>query len=623
MGRSGWAYIDFASYLNSISGPTGSVQFITGPQMMSGTEFLVYDTASNYVGIGLDDFPNSLPTHPLHVKGDVSVTGSIYASNYYIKNVSNIDSTGSSKFGDSSGDYHVFTGSVSVNQKLAIGTATPSTVLHVVDEHPTITLQSNTANGDGQIKFKSADGTQLANVRCDTTSNTLNHLAISAGTGEDDLVVDQTGYVGIGVTAPTQPLDVAGTATVDGLQIVSSTVMTDIKDEDDMASNSATSLATQQSIKAYVDTLVTAQDLDLSDGNTTIAIDLDSETLTIAGTTNQVTTTANANTLTVGLTTNVTVAGDLTVSGNDIKGSGGTAITMDGNNSVTIAEDLVVSGGLIKLVDDGNGGTTGITDGGNHSRITFTNNGNLAFHKAEGTADVTVLSAGGLDVKSELYVSGASFIGDGAADIATFLSPISASNGVIITGATDTYALNVSGSGQKVGIASTTGPQLTLTHTDNTDYVTFAVDSDGQLDITTTDGGGANGHICLMPDGNVGIGTNTPNHKLDVDGKTFLSGGVAHKRVFRTGNYTINANDYYIGVDTSGGAFTLTLPQASGISGGQTWIIKDEQGSCDANTLTIARQGSDTIDGETSYFLGSSRAALSIYCDGVSKYFVY
>ena len=43
------------------------------------------------------------------------------------------------------------------------------------------------------------------------------------------------------------------------------------------------------------------------------------------------------------------IAGDLTVSGNDIKGTGGTAITMDGSNNVTIAGDLTVTGGDIDL----------------------------------------------------------------------------------------------------------------------------------------------------------------------------------------------------------------------------------------------------------------------------------
>ena len=59
--------------------------------------------------------------------------------------------------------------------------------------------------------------------------------------------------------------------------------VTGIKDEDDMSSNSAVKLATQQSIKAYVDAQVTAQDLDLTTDSGSIDIDLDSETLTIAG----------------------------------------------------------------------------------------------------------------------------------------------------------------------------------------------------------------------------------------------------------------------------------------------------------------------------------------------------
>ena len=55
-------------------------------------------------------------------------------------------------------------------------------------------------------------------------------------------------------------------------------------DEDDMSSNSATKFASQQSIKAYVDSTVTAQDLDFQgDTGGALNIDLDSETLTLAG----------------------------------------------------------------------------------------------------------------------------------------------------------------------------------------------------------------------------------------------------------------------------------------------------------------------------------------------------
>ena len=59
---------------------------------------------------------------------------------------------------------------------------------------------------------------------------------------------------------------------------------TSIKDEDNMSSDSASHLATQQSIKAYVDSQVTAQDLDFqADSGGALSIDLDSETMTFTG----------------------------------------------------------------------------------------------------------------------------------------------------------------------------------------------------------------------------------------------------------------------------------------------------------------------------------------------------
>ena len=51
-----------------------------------------------------------------------------------------------------------------------------------------------------------------------------------------------------------------------------------------MSSNSATLVPTQQSVKAYVDSQVTAQDLDFqADTGGALSIDLDSETMTFTG----------------------------------------------------------------------------------------------------------------------------------------------------------------------------------------------------------------------------------------------------------------------------------------------------------------------------------------------------
>ena len=79
-----------------------------------------------------------------------------------------------------------------------------------------------------------------------------------------------------------------------------------VKDEDDMASDSATHLATQQSIKAYVDSQVTAQDLDFqADTGGALSIDLDSETLTIAGGTG-IDTTGSGNQVSIDIDSTVT-----------------------------------------------------------------------------------------------------------------------------------------------------------------------------------------------------------------------------------------------------------------------------------------------------------------------------
>ena len=94
---------------------------------------------------------------------------------------------------------------------------------------------------------------------------------------------------------------------------------TSIKDEDDMSSDSADHLATQQSIKAYVDSQVTAQDLDFQgDSGGALSIDLDSETLDIAGGTG-IDTSGSGNTLTVAIDSTVaTLSGAQTLTNKSI-----------------------------------------------------------------------------------------------------------------------------------------------------------------------------------------------------------------------------------------------------------------------------------------------------------------
>ncbi len=113
-----------------------------------------------------------------------------------------------------------------------------------------------------------------------------------------------------------------------------------IKDEDNMSSNSATHLATQQSIKAYVDSQITAEDLDFAADSGSSSVDLDNQTFTIAGG-SQITSSASgqAVTLTIG-SDPATLAGSETLTNKTFT----TGTTLD---ALTFASGTSTSGLLI------------------------------------------------------------------------------------------------------------------------------------------------------------------------------------------------------------------------------------------------------------------------------------
>ena len=108
-----------------------------------------------------------------------------------------------------------------------------------------------------------------------------------------------------------------------------------------------------------------------------------------------------------------------------------------------------------------------------------------------------------------------------------------------------------------------------------------------------------------------------------VGGRLHISGAVVYHHRTSAATITASVHDYYIGMDSSGGALELRLPDASVLIDGQTYIVKDEGGAAHSNNITILASGSQTIDGENSLVLESPYASLSLYCNGVNKYFVY
>ena len=115
--------------------------------------------------------------------------------------------------------------------------------------------------------------------------------------------------------------DIVGTS----LSINGSAAMTAILDEDNLASDSAAALATQQSIKAYVD----AQDLDFVADSGTGAVDLGSQSLTIIGGTG-IDTSATGQAATVAIDSTVTTnTGTQTLTNKTITDAVGTIQTVE------------------------------------------------------------------------------------------------------------------------------------------------------------------------------------------------------------------------------------------------------------------------------------------------------
>jgi len=109
------------------------------------------------------------------------------------------------------------------------------------------------------------------------------------------------------------------------------------------SSDNDTSLPTSAAVKDYVDTQITAEDLDITTDSGTIAIDLDSETLTVAGTSNEIETSATGNIVTIGLPNSVTISGTSTATtfSGDLNGTINTATTATtqtaGTNNTLVA----------------------------------------------------------------------------------------------------------------------------------------------------------------------------------------------------------------------------------------------------------------------------------------------
>ena len=110
MSKFGWAYVDCSSSLPDAYGPTGSIQFMSGAGITTGSALMMYHTAA------LGTYQPST----MVLSGNLIVTGSVSASIFHYEDITRIDATGSTFFGNTDDDTHSRIGSLIV--KKASGT---------------------------------------------------------------------------------------------------------------------------------------------------------------------------------------------------------------------------------------------------------------------------------------------------------------------------------------------------------------------------------------------------------------------------------------------------------------------------------------------------------------------
>ena len=419
---------------------------------------------------------------------------------------------------------------------------------------------------------------------------------------------------------------------------------TSIKDEDDLSSDSASHLATQQSIKAYVDAQITAEDLDFqADSGGALNIDLDSETLTFTGGTgidtsgsgNAVTFAIieeidSSSTITLDAGTDIvldadggdvflkdagTTYGSLTnTSGNLIIKSGTTtAMTFSGADA-TIAGDLTISGDDLTMGTNTSGHIM-VADGTNFNPVAV-------------SGDVTIASNGAVTIANDAVEK--AMVNSNVISGQTAESSMDTSNDFVLVFDDSASALRkvtvgnlVSGAGGGLSnIVEDTSPQLggnldTNSHNLLIDDAHFIADENGneqiifqttssavnQIDVTNAATGNSPEVAATGDDTNISLKlTPKGTGQIVLDGNVGIESGVIDLKnggsVSNIKFYCESSNAHYTALQSSAhsaysGDVTLTLPPVTdtlvGTSATQTLTNKSIVATQLTGTVANAR----------------------------------
>jgi len=384
----------------------------------------------------------------------------------------------------------------------------------------TLQLREDTDNGTNYVGFKapdaitsslawvlpSGDGTSGQVLSTDGSGNLsfVSTTSTLAGATDSDISTPSSGQVLVHDGSDSfDNVSISGDATLasnGALTIANDAITLDkiadavfVTEGEGIASNdNDTTLPTSAAVKDYVDTNITAQDLDGAGDSGTFAVDLDSQSLTIAGTANEIVTSASGQTVTVSLPDDVVIGDSLTVTGNLTVS--GTTTTVD-STTVSIADPVFEIGDDASDDNLDRGIKFKYNDGS--AKVGFfgmdeSNEKFVALHDATDTSSVftgTAMNAvfGGLEVTG-LALSGSITSLDGSAPTAgqlmigngsngdMELATLTAGEGLDVTNADGAITLSAEdATDSNKGIASFNSSEFTVTS--------------GAVSITGIDGG--------------------------------------------------------------------------------------------------------------------------------------
>jgi hypothetical protein len=297
-----------------------------------------------------------------------------------------------------------------------------------------------------------------------STATALGGTITFSGTSNEVDVGESSGTITIGLPST---VNVNVTGTINATSVLADGVTATTQSAGDNSTKVATT--------AYVDAIDSDDDLSVSDGSSSTTINLDSQSLTIAGTANEIDTTATAQTITISLpatinantTGNAATATELetarTIGGVSFDGTGN--IDLPGVNTAGTQNTSGTAAGLSATLAVASGGTgaTSMTDKAvvitqdsgtdTLSSVAMDGNGELLIGGTSGPAVATLTAGTGVTITP----------GDGTIEISApdvgDITQVTAGTGLSGGGATGNVTLDVEAS---QAITALTGGDLTI-----------------------------------------------------------------------------------------------------------------------------------------------------------------